>query len=537
VNRAPAGSRKARRLAGAGAFAVLAVGACFVGTARPAGATTTLAGEGGTFLSPVVNKLLLDAQGHLSGLSTGYLVNDFTAIDHFTGTTAPNTPPTSDFAVTETPLTPTQAATAKSFGRGFVYVPIAATPVAIGTYEPTSGYNASPTVDPNVLCAHIQMTVQDAAAIWGSDAAQPLLNWNDPRLKCSDGRSLYSLSIGSYGANLDPSMANFAFMTYLDSDPLAKSYFQAGVTAQAAQHHARTTSVAPAEDLPYDNGLFIAGGDQAFLGYILQINATTNAPRWVPSFPASDGTTINLIGSTFPVSSVWTGQPLGAPWNVPTAAIQNAAGSFVAPSADSAVAAASHSTLASTADPATDNLVTFSASSTDPAAYNSLMMVESYLVVPTSGIAGAKAAALADFIRFAVGPAGQRDIESLGAAPATTAMVAADLQVAAELDATAAQSGNGTSTSTTTPGATTSTTASSGGAGAGGTGTGTGGAADTSGGGGGTGSGSGAASPSLAFTGAPDLGPLVGIGLALLTAGALVRWRIHRRARRRAVGP
>ena len=40
-----------------------------------------------------------------------------------------------------------------------------------------------------------------------------------------------------------------------------------------------------------------------------------------------------------PVASDWTGDPLGVSWNLPTAAVQNAAGDYVAPSAGAAQAA------------------------------------------------------------------------------------------------------------------------------------------------------------------------------------------------------
>ena len=73
----------------------------------------------------------------------------------------------------------------------------------------------------------------------------------------------------------------------------------------------------------------------------------------------------------------------------------------------------------------------------DAAAYNSDMMEESYLVVPTTGLTAAKATALAQFVRFILGTQGQKDIESFGSAPATPAMQAAGLKVATELDAEA----------------------------------------------------------------------------------------------------
>jgi len=70
----------------------------------------------------------------------------------------------------------------------------------------------------------------------------------------------------------------------------------------------------------------------------------------------------------------------------------------------------------------------------------------SYLIVPTSGLSQAKATALAAFIRFVLGSQGQADVEALGAAPVTPAMVAAGLQVAGTV---ATQSGTGMSASTT----------------------------------------------------------------------------------------
>ena len=145
---------------------------------------------------------------------------------------------------------------------------------------------------------------------------------------------------------------------------------------------------------------------------------------------------------------VWTGDPLGVRWDLPTAAVQNAAGDFVVPSAAAAKAAEADATFASTTDPTTNNLVTFNA--TRPChrrqarAYNNCLMLESYLVVPTNGLPADKALALAQFIRFAVGGTGQADITSLGAAGATPAMVSADLTVAQQLDAEAATASSST---------------------------------------------------------------------------------------------
>jgi hypothetical protein len=169
-------------------------------------------------------------------------------------------------------------------------------------------------------------------------------------------------------------------------------------------------------------------------------------------------------------------------------------------------------------DPTT-NLVTFTANPNNAAAYNNYLMVESYLVVPTSGLTAAKAQKLAQYIRFVVGPVAQSDETTLGAAPPTPAMVAADLKVATELDAEGATSNSMSSTdpssttsstsSTTSTTAAASTSAAYGNIGAGGTGN--------------SGSGTG-----LAATGASDVAPLLGVGGALMVLGVVGRRRSRR---------
>ena len=226
-------------------------------------------------------------------------------------------------------------------------------------------------------------------------------------------------------------MANYALMALMDSDPTAMGYFSAALTQDLPLNDATTSSTAPSEKWPYSGNAgtyVIAGGDQPFIGKLLTINASNN----VPSNIAANW----VLGATFPVSSVWTGAPLGAAWDIPTVALQNAAGAYVAPSTAAAKAAEADATLASTSDPTTNNLVTFNASTTDAAAYNNYMMEETYLVVPTTGLPANKDTALADFIRFALGPKGQTDIESFGAAPATSAMDAAGLKVGYYNDST-----------------------------------------------------------------------------------------------------
>lgn len=499
--------RRPARTVAAGLLAV-AVVSIVIGAAPSAGADdTTLAGEGGTFLQPVITKLLADGTPTFDGLFVSYVATGLDpGIADFVGTGPGQFP--ADFAVSERPLTAAEQQKATADGRSYAYVPFAATPVAVATLVPTTSYSGGLTISPAQLCPHIELTVPELGAIYGIDSADPVETWADPRLACSTGAALGSRGI-QLAANDDPTMANYALMALLDSDPTAKSYFAAGLQSAYATHSATTSDTAPSETWPYTGAYDTAGGDDAFIGKLLTIDAKSNTP--------SDLAGQWALGATFPVSSVWTGAPLGAAWNVPTAAVQNAQGSFVAPSEQSAAAAEADATVASTSDPTTDNLVTFQPSATAAAAYNSYLMEESYLVVPTGGLSAAKDTTLADLIRFILGPDGQRDIERFGAAPATAAMDAAGLKVAAQLDALAAQTGAaGTSTTTSSP------------TGGSGTGTLTGEPAGSAGSGGSGGS-SGGGSGALAFTGSPDLVPLVGTGAGLFVGGALWRRRLRRR--------
>jgi len=153
--------------------------------------------------------------------------------------------------------------------------------------------------------------------------------------------------------------------------------------------------------------------------------------------------------------------------------------------------------------------------------------LQSYLVVPTKGLPADKALALAQFIRFAVGGTGQADIAALGAAPATAAMVKADITVAQELDTEAASASDTTSTSTTTTTAGTSTsttvaTSTSGTGASGSSATGTSPSSATT---------EGSTTGGLAVTGSDPL-PLTALGFAFLVCGELARRILRRRKAR-----
>ncbi len=496
------------------------VGALALPGATPSGATTdptTLSGQGGSFLQPVMEKLISDDGGTLAPLFGAYTNTDIDAgIASFVGS-GPGAF-SADFAVSERPLTSAEVAKAAADGRSFAYVPFAATPVAIATLVPTAdwGLSASQSITSADFCQHMPMSVTELGELFGSDSGDPLTKWGDARINCPEtggGSTADNVNV-SLWANLDPSMANDALMSLLDSNPTSKAYFDAGLKGAGSL----TTDDTPSELWPY-SGNTIPGGDDPLIGKLLGLNSETNAP----SNDAVDW----ALGAIAPLSNVWTGAPLGVPWNLPTAAVDNAAGDPVVPSAAAATAAEGDATLASTSSPTTDNLVTFQARTTDASAYNNYLMEESYLVVPTNGLSAAKAAGLAQFIRFVVGSEGQQDITDFGAAGATPAMVTADLKVAAELDAVSVAAPNPTAPAVE---ATTSTTAAAS-VGAGSdsetgspTGTGTPAGSDSAGATDTTGTASG-----LAFTGAPDVGVLVGLGLGLFLVTSLIRRRLRRK--------
>jgi hypothetical protein len=424
---------------------VSAAGWVLPATSSAGAATTagTVIGEGGDAMTPVMVKLLHDDAAGLDPDFASYTNVDLDqGIADFVGT-APGTF-ANDFAVSERPLTSAEAATAKANGRSYAYVPFAATPVALLTMVPSETFQGSATIQPDQFCQHIPLSLDQLDGIYGQ-VSPTYSNWGDARLTCSSTSSTppEAYAFGLWG-NLDPTMENYALESLLDSTPASEAAYGAGLATAQKNGLTATSNPAASEAWPY-SGKAVEGGDEATLGRVIDLDARTSTPSAV----AAD----IQLGAIMALSSVWTGDPLGVTWDLPTAAVENAASAFVPPSAGAATAAEADATLAATSDPTTNNLVTFNASSTDATAYNNYLMMESYLVVPTNGLPADKALALAQFIRFAVGTKGQADITSLGAAPATSKMVTADLAVAQTLDveaATAPATPSSTTTSTTT---------------------------------------------------------------------------------------
>ncbi len=444
-------SGRTRRIGSRLAVAGLAVGIVVgpvIGSAPPAAAATdpsSLVGEGGAAFYPVIEALLLADQSNLAPLNPTYTnVKLDNGIADFIGS-GPGQFDT-DYSLSERPLTTTESNMAKANGRTYAYVPFAATPVAIVTLVPNNAWaqSASQSIAPSDFCQGMPLTVALLGELFGYDATTPFDHWgadvdNGQPVSCTSSGGANGGGVVSLWANADQTVENEALMALLDSDPTAKGFFDAGL--QHAQGGVLSTSDTPSETWPY-TGDTVIGGDQSLIGKLLSLNATTNAPDGLVS-----GWT---LGAALPIASDWTGAPLGAVWDLPMAAVQNAQGSFVVPSTAAAEAAETDASLASTSDPTTDNVVTFSASTTDKAAYNSYLMMEEYLVVPTNTLAADKATKLAQFIRFVLGTAGQKVIASFGAAPATPAMVTAGLKVAAQLTALGVSGGAGSTTTTTT---------------------------------------------------------------------------------------
>ena len=409
-----------RRMALAWLAALAAAAVWAVPAPRVTGAATvdgTIIGEGGDGPTPVMVKLLHDDAAGLKPEFGSYTNVDVDhAIADFVGS-APGTF-SADYVVTERPLTTSEATTATANGRPFVYVPFAAVPVALMTLVPNPTYQGSSTILPSQFCQHVPLSLDQLDGIFG---APTFSGWSDSRLSCttSPSTAAEAYPFGRW-ANLDPTMENEALMALLDSTPTSKAAFAAGLTNAQQLGQSTTSDPTPSEHWPY-SGTAIVGGDQTTLGKLIGLDPRKGSPSSVAAQLS--------LGAVMPVTDVWTGDPLGVRWDLPTAAVQNAAHAFVAPSADSAKAAQGDATLASTSDPTTDNLVTFgtSTSSTDASAYNNNLMLEDYLVVPTKGLPADKATALAQLIRFMVGGTGQSDISALGAAPATQQMITADL--------------------------------------------------------------------------------------------------------------
>jgi ABC-type phosphate transport system substrate-binding protein len=396
---------------------------------------TTLSGEGGSFAEPMMNVLQQDptALAAIAPFAPSYFVPtvDVALQDFASGAT--------DYAVSEFPLTADDAATAAKNGRTFAYVPFAASPVAIAAVvvcQESAQFTSS------TLCANLKLTVPLLAQIFatvppGYGGSPGIDFWNNAALSALSP-SLKGVASPSAAIipqeDVNPAATSYALESLFLTDPAAKATWDAYLKLYTG-----STDDAPSEFWPHTSSS-TSGGDQALAQALIPVDETAKPPT--VAGPETWGQ-----GAIAALPMDWT----GAPRNIPTVAIQNAAGDFVSPTVASMTAALGHATM----DPKT-NLVTFNANASDAAAYP--IPVMSYLVVPTSGLGQATATALANFIKFVLGKTGQDEVAAQGAAPVTQAMVTAGLQVAAEVAAQSGSSGSTTTTSTSTTSTTTTAT-------------------------------------------------------------------------------
>ena len=471
-----------------------------------------LAAEGGSFADPIMN-LLQNEPGVVSAISP-FVPSYFDAgVDQAQQDFAQGSV---DYSVTEAPLTTDEAATAAKNGRSFAYVPFAASPVAIAAVV-ECGQDRTLSAATWCTSGNLELTVPQLAQIFTNLA--PLQSpppggagigtWNDPQLATLNP-GLVGVSAQSHNItaieNVQPTAATTALESLFVNNPTAKAIWDAYL-----KYFEGSTDDTPTDTWPHTS---TAGtSDQVIAQTLLKVNSQATPP-----VPDADPTKWGQ-GDVAPLPFDWTVPPVGVSPTiypaVPTIAIQNAEGAFVAPTVTSMSAALQDATM----DPTT-NLVTFKANTTDATAY--AMPVMSYLVVPTSGLAPAKATALAAFIKFVLGSTGQADVQTMGAAPVTPAMVTAGLkvadEVAAEATVTTTTTTPTTSASSTSTSTTVASTASAQGSAGSGTGTGASTTADSS--------------PSLALTGGVPL-PVPLAGGALVLVGFVARRFLRSRIKQR----
>lgn len=502
-DRRPKVRRHAWRLIGVFTVAVAVISVTGV---HASGADTgvPLGAEGGSFAAPIMDLLQNDpaAVSAIAPFVPSYFDADVDQAQQDFAMGA------IDYSVTEAPLTASEAATAAQNGRSFAYVPFAASPVAIAAIVEC---DQAATLSPATWCTNgnLELTVPQLAQIFTdlSTLENPppgggaIGTWNDAQLLILNpglaGVSAQSKAVTAI-ENVQPSATNTALESLFVNNPTAKAIWDAYL-----KYFEGSTDDTPTDLWPHTSTA--GSSDESIEQTLIKVNSNVNPP-----VPDTDPTHWGQ-GDIAPLPIDWWS---GSTLDNPTIGIQNAEGAFVAPTVASMDAALGDATM----DPTT-NLVTFNANPSDAAAYP--MPVMSYLVVPTSGLDPSKATALAAFIKFVLGSTGQADVESMGAAGVTPAMVTAGLKVADEVAAqataaTTTTTSGPTSTSTTTAAAAATNTSTSSGQGSGGNGTGT----DAS-----TASDS---SPSLALTGGtPWPLPLAGGGLVL--AGFVARRALRSR--------
>lgn|GEM_PF-5167162 len=392
--------------------------------ARPSGATTdptSLLGGGESWPEYTVRQLENDAAqaGALGSLQPVYIAGrgeDAARADLATGA--------SDFAVSSVPFTSDELATAQQDNVTPAYVPFAAGAVGIVAAVQADRQHGGG------LIQGIKLTIPTLAKIF----THQINYWNDPEI-LAENPDVPDLAHVEVPAILtvvrrDSSSTSSALVAAFLADPEARSAWATYVSGLGQAPDA-TPDRWPAD--PNANVTGVTSGSRGMINALLNLDPVSGQP--IPGTPA------HSIGYVAPEYALQFGAPLTA--------IQNRASppTFVSPTTDGAVTAALQS--GATFDAASRLYTIDSSKITATGAYP--IPLVSYLEVSTTGLTSAKATALAGFIRFALGTAGQADVASTGMVGLPPDVIAAGLRVADGLKPTSGSSTTTTTTTGTTP--------------------------------------------------------------------------------------
>jgi len=388
--------------------------------------STTLSGEGESWPALAMNQLESDAisSGNISGMSATYLgVNalgeDGARQDFANGTT--------DFDVTEAPLSPSEISTATQTGLTPEYIPYGLGSVAI-----VLGLSYLDANDQPHLITGMHLTMDTLAKIFQG----VITLWSNSAILAENP------TLAPILENLSNSVATINVIQRTDSSATTSALL-AAIRASGADGFKYYTSFTPATGIPPDqfpsidaaNVRGVSDGSQIIAEDVLNIDPHTG----VPSSQLDDAISY--------LSPAWA-----AKYGIPVVAIQNIAGNFEVPTAQTVTDAV---TSGSTFD-TTTNLYSMSENfdySKMAAADAYPIPLASYMVVPTQGAMPAKAAAMAGLANFALSTAGQADLTASGMVPLT-----APAQTAASAEATALAASSTTTTSTSSATSTTAVT-------------------------------------------------------------------------------
>jgi ABC-type phosphate transport system substrate-binding protein len=414
--------RRALALAGAG-IVVLAL-------ASPAVASTPadqLVGGGESWPEYTVRRLQNDAAraGALGSLDPVYIAGRGES-----GGRADLAAGDADFAVSEAPFNADELAVAAQHGVRPAYVPYAYGAVAVAAAVQADRQHGGQ------LITGIKLTMPTLAKIF----AHSINYWNDPEI-LAENPDVPVLAHVEVPAILtvvrrDSSSTTAALVAAFLADPAARVTWN--TYAQGLGQAPDTTPDHWPTD-PNGNVTGVTSGTRGAINALLNLDPTTGRPIL--------GSPAHSIGYVAPAFADDFGAPL--------VAVQNraAAPTFEYPLPDTELAAVSGSAF----DPATNLFAIDYAKITADRAYP--IPLVSYLVVPLPGVGAGKAPALAGFIRFVLGRAGQDDVSATGMVPVAPEIAAAGLKVADALVAPAAVTNTTTTSATAAPTTTTTTAA------------------------------------------------------------------------------